>query len=159
MKTVFIVFCLWFSNFVFASETEDGEAHQEDEGHHYRHSLAVFGGVTREHGENLETLGIEYSYRLNDNWSMGAVIERAEREKNSTLAIVFVHLWPYRGLFLGVGVGRKDPGDERETTYRATIGYEFDLGNGWVIAPQANLDVIENHENEEVYGMAIGKEF
>jgi len=90
---------------------------------------------------------------------MGGVIERAERDKHSTLAIVFVHLWPYKGLFLGVGAGRKDPGDERENTLRGTIGYEFELGGGWSIAPQANLDVIENEENEEVYGIAIGKRF
>jgi hypothetical protein len=42
---------------------------------------------------------------------------------------------------------------------RATIGYEFELGGGWSIAPQANLDVIENEENEEVYGITIGKRF
>jgi hypothetical protein len=87
------------------------------------------------------------------------VIERAERDMDSTLAIVFVHLWPYKGLFLGIGGGRKDPGDERENTLRGTIGYEFELGGGWSIAPQANLDVIENEENEEVYGIAIGKRF
>ena len=134
------------------------QAQAEEEGH-AKHTLAVFAGVTREHDENLETLGIEYSYRISRSWSAGGVIERAERDKDSTLAIVFAHFWPYKGLFLGAGVGRKDPADERENTYRATIGYEFELGGGWVIAPQANLDVVEGHENEEVYGIAFGKQF
>jgi hypothetical protein len=62
-------------------------------------------------------------------------------------------------LFLGAGFGRKDPGDERENTIRASLGYEFELGKGWVIAPNVNLDVIENEENEEVYGVAFGKQF
>lgn len=147
-----------FSPGTFASETESEGMHGQEEGHH-KHALAVFAGVTREESENLETLGIEYSYRINRNWSVGGVIERADREKDSTLVIAFLHLWPYKGLFFGAGVGRKDPGDERENTLRATIGYEFELGGGWSIAPQANLDVIENGEDEEVYGIAFGKRF
>lgn len=87
------------------------------------------------------------------------MIERAERDRHSTLAIAFLHLWPYKGLFIGGGIGRKDPGEERENTFRATIGYEFELGSGWIISPQFNLDVIENEENEEVFCIAFGKQF
>lgn len=138
------------------SQSQGTQSGEEDQG---KHALAAFLGVTHEHGENLETLGIEYSYRINKSWSIGGVIERAEREKDSTLALLFAHLWPYKGLFLGAGVGRKDPGGERENVLRGTIGYEFELGKGWSIAPQANLDFIENEENEEVYGIALGKRF
>lgn len=60
------------------------------------------------------------------------------------------------GLFLGAGVGRKAPGEERANTLRATIGYEFELGGGWSIASSANVDYIENEENEEVYSIAFG---
>jgi len=147
-----LLFAVAGSPVVSAGETGGEEADA-------KHALAVFGGVTREESENLETVGVEYAYRINKSWSVGGVIERAVREDNSTLAIVFVHLWPYKGLFLGVGVGRKDPFDERENTVRGTIGYEFELGGGWSIAPQANLDVIENEENEEVYGISVGKRF
>ena len=156
-----IVAALWLSLAsigAIAAETDGKEEHDE-EAEHGKHALAAFVGVTREHDENRETLGIEYTYRINPYWSVGGVIERAERDEHSTLAIVFAHWWPYKGLFLGAGVGRKDPGDERENTFRATIGYEIELGGGWSIAPQANLDVIEGHENEEVYGIAIGKRF
>ena len=157
MRTIAFIFCIILSSAAVASGSEGKEKH-EGEGHH-KHVLALFAGVTVEEHEDLATLGIEYSYRFHKNWSVGGVIERAEREKDSTLAIAFIHLWPVKGLFLGVGAGRKDPGDERETTYRYTIGYEFELGNGWGIAPQANLDVIENHEDEKVLGIAVGKRF
>jgi len=156
-----IVVALWLSLGsigAIADESESKETHESEE-EHAKHALAVFLGVTHEHGENRETLGIEYSYRINRPWSVGGVIERAERDKDSVLIIAFAHWWPYRGLFLGGGIGRKDPGNERENTLRATIGYEFELGRGWSIAPQANLDFIENEENEEVYGVAIGKRF
>lgn len=134
---------------------EDGNHGEE----HPRHSLGLFVGVTQEHGESLETYGIEYSYRIHQRWTVGGVIERANREKDSTLGIVFVHFWPWKGLFLGGGIGRKDPASERENTARATLGYEWVFGRGWLINVQANLDFIENHDREEVYGFVFGREF
>ena len=87
------------------------------------------------------------------------MIEHAERDKSSTLTNVFVHLWPTELLYLGVGYGRKDPGEERRHTGRVTIGYEFELGKGWLLSPQANIDFIEEEENEEVYGLVFGRRF
>ncbi|MDJ0958545.1 MAG: hypothetical protein QNI91_16885 [Arenicellales bacterium] len=157
------VFLLAFISIeIFASEAEQEGADHSFE-HHGKHNLGLFLGITREeeHGEkhNRETIGIEYSYRINRYWSAGAVVERAERDKDSTLAVAFVHFWPTEFLYLGLGVGRKDPGEEREVTYRGTIGYEFELGKGWSISPQANIDVIEDEDNEEVYGLVIAKRF
>jgi hypothetical protein len=142
----------------WAGETGQEESETSHE-QHGRHSLGPFIGITREHGHNRETLGIEYSYRITRHWSAGAVIENAEGDKSSTLAIAFVHFWPTEFLYLGLGVGRKDPGDERENTLRGTIGYEFELGGGWAISPQANVDFIEDEETEEVYGLVFGKRF
>lgn len=141
---------------LMANENEHEEPHAEA---HHKHSLGLFVGVTQEHDESLGTLGIEYAYRINRLWSVGGLIERADREKDSTLGIVFVHFWPWKGLFLGGGVGRKDPVDEREYTARATLGYEWEFGKGWLINAQANLDFIENHDREEVYGIVFGKQF
>ena len=158
MRIFAITLCLLFSAGANAEEGGSEEPHAGEESHG-KHALALFAGVTREHGENLDTLGIEYTYRLHENWSVGGVIERADREKDSTLVIAFAHFWPYKELFVGAGIGRKDPGDERQNTLRATIGYEFELGKGWLIAPQANLDFIKHEENEEVYGITFGKRF
>ena len=153
-----VIVLMFFPGCLIASETGHPETANDEDSHH-KHTIGLFAGITREHDENLTTLGIEYSYRINQYWSVGGVIERAEREKDSTLGIVFVHFWPYKGLYLGGGIGRKDPGDERENTFRATIGYEFEFGGGWGISPQANLDFIENEEREEVYGIVLGKRF
>jgi len=153
-----MAFCVLFSAAAIADETESQATHGSEESHG-KNALAVFAGVTRKHSENLETLGIEYSYRLHKNWSVGGVIERADREKNSTLVIAFAHLWPYKGLYVGAGIGRKDPGDERQNAVRATIGYDFEFAGSWSISPQANVDFIEHEENEEVYGIVFGKRF
>lgn len=158
-KNVIFFLCLSLGSIAAIAADHDSDESHGSEGEHGKHVLAVFAGVTREGSENHGTLGIEYSYRISSDWSLGGVVERAEREKDSTLVIAFAHWWPYKELFLGAGVGRKDPDDKRENVLRATIGYEFEFGNNWAIAPQANLDIIEGHENEEVYGIAFGKLF
>ena len=152
-----VVMSFSWSPWLLASEDEHNEPHAEDA--HHKHALGLFVGITQEHGESLETYGIEYAYRINRHWSAGGVIERADREKDSTLAIAFVHFWPWKGLFMGGGFGRKDPVDEHENTARATLGYEWEFGKGWMVNAQANLDYIENHDREEVYGIVIGRLF
>jgi hypothetical protein len=144
---------------VIAAESSSAAEH-ETAAEHLLNKLGVFVGFTYEGEEYHETLGIEYVYRLTPSWSLGGIVERADREKSSTLIIAFAHWFPYKeGLYLGAGAGRKDPGDTRENTIRATIGYDFDLSGGWVIAPEFNLDFIENNENEPVFGVGIGKHF
>lgn len=137
-----------------ASEETNGE-----EEFHRRHALGIFLGVTREESESLETIGIEYAYRFHQNWSVGAVAERADREKDSTLVIAFVDLHPYKGWFLRGGVGRKDPAGKEENTARIGIGYEFELAGGWAIVPQVSKDFIEDEEDEEVFGVGFYKLF
>jgi hypothetical protein len=97
LKNIVVALCLSLGSIgAIADESERGGTHGGEEALG-KHVLAAFVGVTREHGENRETLGIEYSYRINKSWSVGGVLERAERDKDSTLAIVFLHLWPYKG--------------------------------------------------------------
>ena len=80
MKIVTIALVVLLSGAVFAGEDGTNQDHAGEEAHP-PHTLAVFAGVTIEHGEHLNTLGLEYSYRINQNWSLGGVIERADREK------------------------------------------------------------------------------
>ena len=80
---------------LFADETEQKGADHSFE-HHGRHNLGLFVGITREHEHNRETIGIEYSYRINRYWSAGAVVERAERDQDSTLASVTSGDWDHR---------------------------------------------------------------
>jgi len=158
MKITAIVLCVFFSVGVVAADTESEQKHSDVEGHH-KHVLGLFLGVTDEGDDYLETYGIEYAYRIHEYWSVGGGIEHAKSGRDSTLAIAGVGCWPDQGLFLGAGVGRKDPRDKREKTFRATIGYEIEFAGGWGIAPQINWDFIDGHEDEEVYGIVIGKRF
>lgn len=137
--------------------------HETEHGVHKKHGLGVFIGVTHveEHGEDeyLETLGIEYGYFVNPRVEVGVVVERAVREDDSTLVIAFVSYRPYKGFFVGAGLGRKDPGPDRENTVRLSIGYDFEIGHDWSLEPQLHWDIIEDTENEEVLGVAIIRRF
>ncbi len=144
--------------FIGLTDTLADESESEG-GEFKRHAIGVFIGVTHEHHEYLETLGIEYGYFVNKSVEVGAVVERAVREDNSTLAIAFVAFRPYRGWFVGAGVGRKDPGEDRENTLRLSIGYDFEVSHDWSVEPQFHLDIIEGEEDEEVLGVAILRRF
>ena len=86
--------------------------------------MAVFFGATRAHSENEATVGLELGYVLNRNWSIGAVVERAERDEHSTLILGGVGFHPWKGLRLQLGVGRKDPSGEEENVIRTGIAYD-----------------------------------
>lgn len=102
MRSVIGALALLVSLSAYADDSEGDEGRAAQEGHH-KHTIGVFVGVTREHSEDLGTLGIEYSYRFHENWSAGAVLERADRDNDSTLGVVFLHFWPWKGLYLGGG--------------------------------------------------------
>ena len=81
----YLMFVLFAQIFSFAQASEDtatesehGAEHKHSFEHHGRHALGVFLGITHEDGDNRETIGIEYSYRINRYWSVGAAVERAE---------------------------------------------------------------------------------
>jgi hypothetical protein len=156
---LFTIFWLSLSSAAAIAAESSSEEKHEMAAEHDRNKLGLFVGATYEGDEYHETLGIEYTYRLSPSWSLGGVAERADRDKNSTLVLAFAHWWPYKGLYLGAGVGRKDPGDKRENTFRTTIGYDIELNGGWVLAPEFNFDFIENSEDEPVFGMGIGRNF
>ena len=143
---------------VTISQANEKEQHEE-EGHHEPWGLALFVGTTRGHGENHPTLGLDLSYHLNENWSVGGVIERADREKESTLLIAGVGWHPHQRLELQLGAGRKDPAEKRENMARVALTYRFPLKNSWFLAPYIARDFIEHEEDEDVFGLYLGKSF
>ena len=135
-------------------------AEESETGHHSKYAIAGFVGATNEHGENEFTLGIEGSMMLSEHWSVGLLLERAERERHSSLWLVGLGWRPLgREFLLQVGVGRKDPAGKHENVLRTGIGYEVELEGGWFLSPYVAADFIENEDNETVFGLYVGRGF
>ena len=155
-----ILVILWLLGLSTVTHAQD---HNEGDNTHASHgnfALAGFIGSTRAHGHDEFTLAIEGGMHLNEKWSVGAVLERANREKDSTLALVGVGWHPVGPeLRIQFGVGRKDPAGKEENVFRTGLGYEIELTNGWFVKPYLAVDFIENEDNERVYGFYIGRTF
>jgi hypothetical protein len=141
-----------------ASTALAAEAHGAAE--HPRFMLALFLGATRADARNEPTLGFEAGYRIDGNWSVGAVVERADRETDSTLLLAGVGWHPSGSAWrVQLGVGRKDPRQKQETVVRTGLAYEFEFASGWVLKPYLAQDFIEEEEDETVFGLYFGRAF
>ena len=133
---------------------------QEEEHTHAKYAIAAFVGGTHVGDTNEFTLGIEGGLNINSTWSIGAVLERSERSKSSTLILLGIGWHPMGpGLRLQLGAGRKDPSGQTENVVRTGIAYELEMEHNWFIKPYLAIDFISHEENEEVFGMYIGKGF
>ena len=142
---------------LFAQESE----HEPGSGiEHARYAIAGFIGGTHVNGDNELTIGVEGGYHINNRWSLGAVLERADRERHSTLVLVGLGWHPVgRAFRLQLGLGRKDPSGETETVVRAGLAYEKEIDSGWFVKPYLAVDFIDGEENEGVFGLYIGRAF
>jgi hypothetical protein len=131
----------------------------EEGGHHELHKnhLAVFVGWTHAEGEDEPTIGLDYERRLNERFGVGAVIDYAGGDLESTIIApaLFLHAGPW--VLLGA-VGNEHAEGEDEIVYRLGLSYQIEAGD-WTIAPGVNFDKVEDHETKEVFGVGIGRGF
>lgn len=150
-------------------------AHGEHEFH--RHHLSVFLGVTdgeveKHAGAGVEseggsvtvedqrafTVGLDYEYRLNRRWGVGALIDWAGKDFRSWVFGVPLVLHPKGGWKLLLAPGVEDSEEEdSEFLIRAGVMYDFEVG-GYSIAPALNVDLVDGEE-VLVYGVNIGRGF
>jgi hypothetical protein len=127
---------------------------------HHRFAIAGFVGATHVDSENELTLGVEGGFHLNSKWSLGAVVERADRVKHSTLVLVGLGWHPIGPAFrLQLGIGRKDPSGSTENVLRTGLAYEMEIENGWFLKPYLAVDFIDGEDDEGVFGLYIGRGF
>jgi len=158
-------------------ETEDeatAEATHEKKGGHeveLRHVVGLFLGFTDEKGHDPQfTEGLEYAYRVAPLWSVGVIFEHAGGElRNSLLAVPF-YWFPHAGWFFLAGPGiefhngrgadshGEEDEDERFFLVKIGVGYEFELGRRFILAPTYNLDFVDG-EQVSVYGLSFGIKF
>ena len=130
---------------------------EADEGSHH---LSVISGLTyvEEADETAYTLGIDYEYRVSELLGVGFVAERAFGDVDATtlLAVADFHLT--EGLAMQVGPGIEFAEGEEFAVGRFGVLYEFELGGGFTISPQAHYDLSEL-EDAFVFVIGMGRAF
>jgi hypothetical protein len=143
-------FLLTATNTVFAAS----DAH---------HFPAVFVGYTNAKDETHFTYGLEYEYKFNKTWGVGAVYEKIDDAHHGdgvtvTVAELFYH--PSNNLRFGVGVGKEKIGGDHphtEDLYRLTASYDYHIGD-FGLAPTIAVDFIDG-EKAYVLGVALIRPF
>ena len=99
------------------------------------------------------------TYHINHRWGTFALLERSDRQDDTTLGLLGLGFHPWKDLILIAGAGRKDPVDEREYVVRLGLAWEISLGHDWYLEPLVAVDTIEHEEEELVLGVYLGRRF
>ncbi len=149
-----------------ALEPEEAAAEQVPVEEVARQGIGIFVGLgtelEREEHDNETSiaLAIEYAYHLNSRWAVGAVIETlggATVRDVVGLVVGSYHLTPE--LYLALGAGLENTESSTDFLVRFGVGYVFEIGDRYEIAPAFNLDLVERGRVTLVYGAAVGRSF
>ena len=138
---------------------ESDESHQ-DEGHHgHKHHASLFLGNTHDfHSEDAVTVGLDYEFRVHKWFGLAALIDHAAGDIDSTVAGAGVFLHPWGDVrLLAAGANEHHEGND-EFIVRLGALYDFWV-NGWSISPTINVDLLEDNEENWVYGVSFGRGF
>ena len=89
---------LMINGSVLANEPEHAAEHES--GHGGKSAVTLFLGGTEVHDVWEPTLGLEYTYHINHLWGVFGLVERSDREQDTTLVIAGLGLHPYKELVL-----------------------------------------------------------
>ena len=123
----------------------------------------IFIGYTHASDETHFTYGLEFEYKFNQNWGLGAVYENIDDAHHGdgvtvTVASLFYH--PSNNVRLGLGVGKEKIGGAHphtEDLYRLTASYDYHIGH-FGLAPTLAVDFIDG-EKAYVFGVALIRPF
>ena len=120
------------------------------------HHLSLIVGATEKSGEWAETVGIEYSYRLNKRWSVGGWYEQSfgDFELESLGVLANLYATDHLALLLGAGAER-DLFDDAKYLGRVGASYQFHIGSA-TVAPVGWIDLIESGKELYFLGVALG---
>ena len=120
------------------------------------HHLGLFVGVLDD-DEKDTAIGIEYEYKFDSGWGVGAIYEKAKNAHHGdgvTSKILAGYYHPGAGWRLGIGYGsEKVGGHHSEDLVRYGVAYEFHVG-GVGVEPSFNVDTVDGH-SFNVYGVAF----
>ena len=143
-----------------AEEAHEGE-HDTGHGHHYHKNLVgLFTGVAHKDRSGTDTayaVGLEYERRINERFGIGALAEYTGGDADFWIyAVPFAYHFGHWKFLLAPGV--EDGHHGSQELFRVGAEYAFDMGGGWEIAPQLNVDFVDSDE-VWVLGVVFAKGF
>ena len=123
------------------------------------HHLSLIMGVTEKSAKTAETLGVEYTYRLNKRWSVGGWYEQSfgDFELESFGLLANLYATDNFALLLGGGTER-DLFEEPKYFARIGVSYQFHIGSA-AAAPVGWIDLIEDGKELYFLGVSLGAGF
>ena len=159
MITVLAVWVLTAATLVTAAEPEHAvDAHGGGHHAHKHHVAAFFGNTHDHHGEDAFTVGLDYEFRLNNLLAIGALIDHATGDIDSTVAGAALFIHPWRDLRLLAAGANEHRHSEDEFIVRVGAAYDIAV-SGWTVSPIVQADLLLDGEENWVYGFGVGRGF
>ena len=123
------------------------------------HHLSLIIGATEKSGKTAETFGVEYTYRLNKRWAVGAWYEQSsgDFELESLGLLANLYATDQLALLLGAGTER-DLFDEPKYLGRIGASYQFHISFA-TVAPVGWIDLVEDGNELYFLGLTLGVGF
>ncbi|WOJ95100.1 hypothetical protein R0135_07985 [Congregibacter variabilis] len=148
------------SNAHASAEHEVASHTQSSPGHlaFPHHTLGVFIGDTTETRRNQGlTLGLEYEYRMNEQFGVGAIFEHVGGDFHTNVAVlpVAVHRGPWK-LYAGPGL---EDSEEEGSVFLVRVGLEYGFHfDAYEVSPQIDVDFVDG-EHLFIFGVTIARAF
>jgi len=140
-----------------ACETEGMTREIEVEREVFRHhKIILFLGYTGERGEEGgQTVGVDYLYRFDEHWGVGAFLDFAAGGLKSRVVGAGLDYHPIEPVFLFVGPGVEWVEGDSQGLVRVGGGYEFEVGERVSLGPAAYVDFLEDGEFAWIVGAVL----
>jgi hypothetical protein len=151
LSTLLVVLTVLSASSVFA---------QHEEAHHgHKHHTAVFFGNTHDHhGEDAFTVGLDYEYKLCELFGVGALVDYAGDDIDSTVLAAGLFIHPMENLGLLIAPGNEHKDGEDEFVVRLGASYNIPM-HGFSLAPTIDVDLLSGGHANWIYGIGIGRGF
>jgi len=143
-----------------AAEGGHGEGDVFEPHHHLSFMLGYALERKRFEDEEATAIGLDYGYRVHQNWSIGGFVERLSSETSRDASVgVVINFYPLPRWSLFTGPGYEFNEKHNSALFRVGTGYDFELPNRWTFGPKFIYDMIESGKRTYIIGVALGREF
>lgn len=120
--------------------------------------LGAFLGWSNQSGDSGATVGVEFEQRLDELIGLGASLEFAGGDLDSTLLVIPIYFHFLQDWAFVLAPGLYNRSGELDGMVRFGADYFLHFDGNWVLVPQARLDLVDG---EEVFslGASFGASF